>query len=387
MISNKAQEIPPFIVMDVLEKAQELEVLGENIIHLEVGEPDFDTPECIKRAAQRAIEEGKTHYTHSLGLWELRDAIAQHYNAQYGLSVSAHNVIVTAGTSPAMFLVFAALINPGDEVILPNPHYACYPNFIKFLGGTPVYVPLREENGFIYDIKELKRYLTARTKAIVINSPANPTGMLTPAEVFKKLACLGIPLISDEIYHGLVYEGKEHSALEFTKRAFVLNGFSKAYAMTGWRLGYLIAPKEFIRPIQKIQQNFFICAPSIAQYAAIAALKEAQKDVVRMRQTYDKRRRYVFKALKEMGIKLNTCPQGAFYFFINVKHFIRSVSGLPNSYALAFDILKKVKVAVTPGVDFGQMGEGYLRLSYANSLEKIKEGLKRLKAYFGVHEN
>ena len=375
MIAARAREIPPFIVMDVLERAQALEAKGENVIHLEVGEPDFDTPECIKQAAARAIAEGKTHYTHSLGLLELREAIAAHYRHKYGVAVEPANIIVTAGTSPAMFLIFAALIEPGDEIILPDPHYACYPNFIRFLGGRPIYVPVREENGFVYEVEEVKKAISARTKAILINSPANPTGMLTPPAVIKELAALGIPLISDEIYHGLVYEGKEHSALEFTENAFVLNGFSKAYAMTGWRLGYLIAPAAFIRPMQKIQQNFFICAPSIAQYAAIAALKEAQPEVERMRAIYDERRKYLFSALKEMGLAPKQPPQGAFYFFINVQHITT------DSYRLAFDILEKVKVAVTPGIDFGKRGEGFLRLSYANSLENIKEGLKRLKIY------
>ena len=375
MIAARAREIPPFIVMDVLERAQALEAKGENVIHLEVGEPDFDTPECIKQAAARAIAEGKTHYTHSLGLLELRETIAAHYRHKYGVAVEPANIIVTAGTSPAMFLIFAALIEPGDEIILPDPHYACYPNFIRFLGGRPIYVPVREENGFVYEVEEVKKAISARTKAILINSPANPTGMLTPPAVIKELAALGIPLISDEIYHGLVYEGKEHSALEFTENAFVLNGFSKAYAMTGWRLGYLIAPAAFIRPMQKIQQNFFICAPSIAQYAAIAALKEAQPEVERMRAIYDERRKYLFSALKEMGLAPKQPPQGAFYFFINVKHIAT------DSYHLAFDILEKVKVAVTPGIDFGKRGEGFLRLSYANSLENIKEGLKRLKIY------
>ncbi|MDL1970445.1 MAG: pyridoxal phosphate-dependent aminotransferase [Candidatus Desulfofervidaceae bacterium] len=375
MIAKRAQEIPPFIVMDVLERAQALERQGESIIHLEVGEPDFDTPACVKRAAEEALVTGKTHYTHSLGIPELRETIATHYQQRYGVEVSPENVVVTAGTSPAMLLIFASLLEPGDEIILPDPHYACYPNFIRFLGGQPIFVPVREENNFVYDVDEVKKAISPRTKGILINSPSNPTGMLTLPEVMKDLTEFGLPIISDEIYHHLVYEGKERSILEFTNNAFVLNGFSKAYAMTGWRLGYLIAPPTFIRPIQKMQQNFFICAPSLAQYAGVTALKEAEPDVVKMRLIYNERRLYLYSALKEMGFSLKRPPEGAFYFFINVKHISQ------DSYSLAFDILEKAKVAVTPGIDFGKGGEGYLRLSYANSLENIKEGLRRLKEY------
>ncbi len=375
MIAKRAQEMPPFLVMDVLERAQILEKQGENIIHLEVGEPDFATPSCIKEAAKRALKAGKTHYTHSLGIFELRETIAEHYQQKYGVAISPENIIITAGTSPAMFLIFSSLLEPGDEIILPNPHYACYPNFIRFLGGKPIFIPVREENNFIYDVDQIKKAISPRTKGIIVNSPANPTGMLTPGEIMQAIAELGISIISDEIYHQLVYEEVEHSALEFTDNAFVLNGFSKAYAMTGWRLGYLIAPPSFVRPIQKIQQNFFICAPSLAQYAALAALKKAQPEVLKMRQIYNQRRLYLYKALKELGFSLKTPPQGAFYFFINVKHLSQ------DSYTLAFDILEKIKVAVTPGIDFGSEGEGFLRISYANSLKNIKEGLNRLKNY------
>jgi len=378
MIARRAKEISPFIVMDILEKAKSLEKQGHHVIHLEIGEPDFDTPECIKKAAIDAIKKGKTYYTHSLGLPELREAIANYYQEKYKVTVSPEQVIVTAGSSPAIFLVFASLLEPGDEVIVPNPGYACYPNFIHFFGAKPIFIPVKEENGFVYDLIDIKKVLNRRTKAIIINSPANPTGALTPSEIIESLADFGLPLISDEIYHGLVYEGEEKTALEFSENAFILNGFSKSYAMTGWRLGYVIAPKKFIRHMQKIQQNFFICTSSIAQYAGIAALKEAKKDVLKMREIYNERRIFVFHTLKEIGFPLKKPPQGAFYFFINVKHISN------NSYALAFDILEKVKVAVTPGIDFGTEGEGFLRISYANSLENIKEGLRRLKNYFKI---
>jgi aspartate/methionine/tyrosine aminotransferase len=370
-----------FIVMDVLEKANAMERDGARIIHLEVGEPDFDAPACVKTAACRALEDGHTHYTHSMGNFELREAIAVYYRETYGVGIQPEQIIVTSGSSPAILLVFSALLDPGDEVIISDPHYACYPNFIKFVQGVPVEVPVLEEDGFQYRPEEIRRRITARTKAIFINSPSNPTGNLLSADRMREIAAMAAgpndPLIvSDEIYHGLVYEGKDHSILEFTDRAFVLNGFSKLFAMTGLRLGYVIAPQSLIRPMQKLQQNFFISANSMVQKAAIAALKCAGEDVARMKSVYDERRRFMIRRLREIGLGITVEPTGAFYVFANVKAFSA------DSYRLAFDILEKAHVGVTPGIDFGRNGEGYLRFSYANSMENIAEGMDRLEAYF-----
>ena len=375
MVTKRAQEIPPFIVMEVMEKAAAMEREGEDIIHLEVGEPDFDTPQCIKEAAIRAIREGKTHYTHSMGLLELREAIAEHYFGKYGVEVSPEQILVTSGTSPAMLLLFMSLLEPGEEVILPNPYYACYPNFVRMVEGKPVFVKVLEEEGFQYRPEEIKALIGPRTKGIFVNSPANPTGNLTPPERLRAIADLGRTIISDEIYHGLVYEGKEHSILEFTRNALVINGFSKPFAMTGWRLGYLIVPPEFVRPLQKMHQNFFISANSFVQWAGIAALKEAGADVVRMKDTYNVRRKFIIQKLRELGFGITVEPTGAFYVFVNAKHISQ------DSHKLAFDILEKAHVGVTPGIDFGQNGEGYLRFSYANSMENIREGLDRVETY------
>jgi aspartate/methionine/tyrosine aminotransferase len=375
MISKKAQEIPPFIVMDVLEKAQELERGGEHVIHLEVGEPDFDTPECINEAGYRAICDGKTHYTHSMGLVELREAIAEDYCNKYRVRISPEQVLVASGTSPAMVLLFSALLDAGDEVILSNPYYPCYPNIIRFVDGTPVFVRVLEEEGFQYRPEMIEEKLSPRVKGIMINSPANPTGNIMSAERMKRIAQLPPYIISDEIYHGLVYEGKEHSILEFTDRAFVINGFSKLYAMTGWRLGYLIAPKEFIRPMQKIQQNLFISASSFSQWAAVAGLNDAAADVRKMKETYDQRRRYLIPRLRELGFGITVEPTGAFYILANAKRFSE------DSYQLAFDILQEAKVGVAPGIDFGSNAEGYLRFCYANSMENIVEGMNRIEKY------
>jgi aspartate/methionine/tyrosine aminotransferase len=375
MITSRAKAMKSFIVMDVLERAQEMERSGRRVIHLEVGEPDFDTPEPIKEACLRAIREGQTHYTHSLGLVPLREAICKHYAEKYGVEVSPDQVLVTSGTSPAMLLLFSALLEPGDEVILSNPYYPCYPNFISYVGGRPVLVDTEEKEGFQYLPVAIKKKTTPQTKAIIVNSPSNPTGIVMDKERMEEIAILPPPVISDEIYHGLVYKGEEHTMLEFTDRCFVLNGFSKLYAMTGWRLGYLIAPQEFIRPMQVMQQNLFISPNSFVQWAGIAALQEAHKEVAHMKEIYNRRREFMLPRLRELGFGVAVEPTGAFYILANARKY----SG--DSYQLAFDILEKAEVGVTPGIDFGSGAEGFLRFSYANSLENIEEGMERLQKY------
>jgi len=376
MTTARTRDITSFIVMDVLEKAHEMERGGVDIVHLEIGEPDFDMPQCVKAAACEALDAGYTHYTHSLGLLELREAICEYYQTTYNVTVDPGNIIVCSGTSPAIFMLFSALVEPGEEIIISDPHYACYPNFIKFIGGVPVTVPVFEEEGFQYRPEAIKEKISPRTKGIFINYPSNPTGNLISTERLEAIASLGPDIISDEIYHGLVYEGKEHSILEFTDRAFVLNGFSKLYAMTGMRLGYVIVPPEFVRPIQKIHQNFFISANAMVQKAGITALKQAGADTARMRDTYNRRRKYMLERIRGLGLGITVEPTGAFYVFANAKH----VSN--DSYALAFDILEKAHVGVAPGIDFGPHGEGYLRFSYATSIENIEKGMDRLEKYF-----
>ena len=376
MITRRATDIPSFIVMDILERAQEMERSGIDVIHLEIGEPDFDTPEVVKEAGRRAISDGHTHYTHSQGIMELREAIAEDYHKRYGVDVSPSNIIVTAGTSPAMLMIFSTLLEAGDEVIFSNPHYACYPNFVNFFEATPVFVNLDESDGFQYRPEAIKGKITDRTRAVFVNSPANPTGTVLTPDRMADIASAGRLVISDEIYHGLIYgDAKDHTMLEYTDECVVINGFSKLYAMTGWRLGYIIAPERFIRPMQKIQQNFFISASSVSQKAGLVALTEAHDDVARMRQTYAERRNFLVKGLRELGFNIPVEPFGAFYVLVNAKHLNE------DSYKLAFDILEKAHVGVTPGIDFGTNAEGYLRFSYANSVDNIEEGLRRLGTY------
>lgn len=382
-IAKRCEEMTSFLVMDVLEEAQRMEREGRSVIHLEVGEPDFDTPECIRRASCEALDKGHTHYTHSLGIVELREAVCQDYKKRYNVAIDPDQVIITQGTSPAMFMLFSTILEAGDKVITSDPCYACYHNFIRFPGGVPVPVRVTEEDGFQYRLSAIREAMDEQVKAIFINSPANPTGTLLSDERMEGIARLAeetdIWVVSDEIYHGLVYEGKERSILEFTDKAFVLNGFSKLYAMTGWRLGYLIAPLEFVRSMQKLCQNFFISANTMAQWAGVAALKEADEDVARMKEVYNERRVYMLQRLKAMGFDIKHEPTGAFYVIVNMRHLAEQFGG--SSLKLAYDILQQAGVGVTPGIDFGPGAEGYIRFSYANSLENIKEGMDRLERY------
>ncbi len=364
-----------FIVMDVLERANELQREGVDVIHLEVGEPDFDLPECIANAAIDAQKNGTTHYTHSLGDPLLRSAISEFYKSEYGVTVDPDCILVTSGSSPAILMTLMLLCEAGDEAIMSNPGYPCYRNFALACHAEPVCVSLHAECDFQYDIDEIKKKITEKTRAIFVNSPMNPTGTLVSDNVFEELSELDIPIISDEIYHGLVYEGKARSILEFTDKAFVINGFSKRFAMTGLRLGYLIAPKEYMRKLQILQQNLFICAPSTAQKAGIAALKDSKPDVDLMRSVYNERRIYIIERLRKIGFVIHTEPHGAFYVFCDASKFTN------NSYRFAFDVLEKAHVGITPGVDFGTNGEGFVRFSYANSIENIRTAMDRLEQY------
>jgi aspartate/methionine/tyrosine aminotransferase len=376
-ITEKVKKLPPFYVMEVLERAQELERSNRDIVHLEVGEPDFPTPRHICEAASKALLNGETKYTHSLGLLQLRVAVVRYYNEKFGLELSPDQVIITSGTSPALLLLFMGLLEPGDEVVMSNPYFACYPNFVEIMGGKPIYVYTREADGFRLDPDIISRAITPLTKAILINSPCNPTGrVLGPRDLHSITEAAGdVPIISDEIYQGLIYRGKDHSILEYTDNAFVLNGFSKLFAMTGWRLGYLIAPKECIRPLQKMQQNFFICANSFVQHGGVAALEGPKEHIKEMVAEYDRRRKYMVKGLRAMGFGVKSEPEGAYYILANAKKFG------DNSLELSRNILEGAGVAVTPGIDFGDGAEGYIRFSYSNGIDNIREGLDKLDKY------
>jgi aspartate/methionine/tyrosine aminotransferase len=380
--AKRVQEVEPFLAVEVAERAQELERSGIDVVHLEFGEPDFEAPPVVRDALERAIKDGRTRYAHSLGILPLREAIAEHYAGTYGVTVSPDQILVTAGTSPAMLLLFGHLLDAGDEVVLSDPYYACYPNFIRYAEGRPVYVDVTESDGFQYRPEAIREKLGPRTRAIVINSPANPSGAVLSAERIVAIAELsrgdGPFIVSDEIYHGLSYVGRDRTVLEFTDRAFVLNGFSKAYAMTGWRLGWVIGPREHIRALQTLYGNFFISTNEFVQWAGVAALREAGADSRRFRAIFDDRRRAMIAGLRGIGLGVGAEPTGAFYVLANARHLSR------DSVSLAREILESSHVAVTPGAAFGANAEGYLRFSYASSLERIREGLSRLERFLAA---
>jgi len=376
--ARRCRDIEPFLAVEVFERAQALERSGIDVVHLEFGEPDFETPPVIREAAEKALKDGLTRYAASLGILPLREAIAEHYTEAYGVRVSPEQILVTAGTSPAMLLLFGHLLDPGDEVVLTDPYYACYPNFIRYADGVPTYVGVTEEDGFQATGQAIRERLSPRTKAILINSPANPTGTVMPEFRIAEIAALGPLVVSDEIYHGLTYEGRERSILEFTDRAFVLNGFSKAFAMTGWRLGWVVAPREHIRSLQKLYGNFFISTNEFVQWAGIAALREARDETRRFRAIFDERRRVMIAGLRAAGLGVGFEPTGAFYVLANARRFST------DSTRFAYEILEECHVAVTPGAAFGTNAEGYLRFSYAASVERIREGLARLARFLAT---
>jgi aspartate/methionine/tyrosine aminotransferase len=375
--SPRARNIRPFLAMEVMERAHAMERDGANVIHLEIGEPDFPAHPAAVRACIDAIEVGETHYTDSRGLAELREAIAEDYRRRFGVVVDPSRVIVTNGTSSALVLIFSLLVDAGDEVVVGTPHYPCYPNFIRISGGVPVLVRCEPGAGYELDVDSVRAAITPRTRAIVVGSPANPTGAIQSEQTLRALAGLGLPIISDEIYAGLVYDNASvTTALAVTDDAYVLDGFSKRYAMRGFRLGYAIVPEPAKRLVQIMQQNLFISANSFVQHAGIAVLRDEGRSGDRilheMLDAYASRRRTLIDGLRSLGFEVPVDPLGAFYVFADARRFGS------DSLELAFALLERAQVGVAPGVDFGDAGEGWLRFSYANSESAICEALERI---------
>ncbi len=364
---------------EVLARAKALEAQGREVVHLEIGEPDFDTPKHIIDAACKALHSGYTHYTPSAGIPELRKAIAEEMSRTRGIPVEADNVVVTPGGKPIMFYVILALAEPGDEVIYPNPGFPIYESMINFTGAKPVPIPLREEYNFAFDMDEFKKLVTKKTRLIIINSPHNPTGGILDKGTLHEIARIAmerdIPVLSDEIYDRILYDGEFYSIASIPgmqERTIILNGFSKTYAMTGWRLGYGVMPKDFAVHITRLMTNSNSCTNAATQIAGIAALKGPQDDVDRMVAAFRERRDVIVKGLNEIPGVSCVLPKGAFYAFPNIKG-----TGM-QSKPLADYLLNEAGVACLSGTSFGAYGEGYLRLSYANSVENIQKALERM---------
>lgn len=375
-ITHHLDNLTPFLAMEVFAKAQELEKQGKNIIHLEFGEPDFPTPEVITQAAIRSIEESQTKYTHTQGIELFREAVVNKYKKQFNVSFTPSQIITSTGSSILLYMAMRLLVPPGDEIIMTDPCYACFDNLATIAGITPVKVQLHLEDNFQLDIQALKKKITKKTKAILINTPMNPTGTVFSKEVMQGLADLEIPIISDEIYTDLVYEGDFYSMLNFTDNCIVINGLSKYYAMTGWRLGYMIFNQAWRKAASHLHQNMMISATHFIQQAGTVALTKAEADCEKMKVEFGKRRSYLLKRLKESGLDPQYTPTGAFYVLL------KSPTPTRPSLDLSLDILEKAGVALTPGVDFGKAGEGFLRFSYANSMANLDEAVNRLSYYF-----
>ncbi|ALV63082.1 Aspartate aminotransferase [Thermococcus sp. 2319x1] len=364
-------------IRELFERASKM----ENVISLGIGEPDFETPQNIKEAAKRALDEGWTHYTPNAGIPELREAVSDYYRDHYGVNVLPERVIVTAGAYEATYLAFETLLESGDEVIIPDPAFVCYVEDAKIADAKPIRLPLKEENGFQPDPDELLELITKRTRMIVVNYPNNPTGAVLDEEVAKAIADIAqdynIYILSDEPYEHFLYDGAKHvPMIKYAPDNTVLaNSFSKTFAMTGWRLGFTIAPEEIIKDMIKLHAYIIGNVASFVQVAGVAALKEeaSWKAVEEMRKEYAERRKLVLEHLKEMPYIKALEPKGAFYIFANIKE-----TGM-KSEEFAEWLLEKARVVVIPGTAFGPNGEGYIRISYATSKEKLLEAMERIK--------
>ena len=380
-IAARMNRMAPSGIRKVNEKALAMERAGEKVLHFEIGRPDFDTPEYIKRAAEQALAEGKVHYTSNFGLMELRQAIADKLKRENNVDYTASEVLVTVGLSEAVFAVLATILEEGDEILVPDPVWLNYINVPNLLGAKAVTYGLTEETGFQMNLEEVKAKITPKTRAIVIITPNNPTGGVLSEDVLKELAEIAVSndlmVISDEVYERLVYDGAKHISIAslpgMKERTFTMNGMSKAYAMDGWRLGYVAAPEEYILAMNKFHQHNTTCAPNFVQVAAIAALNEEGDEVKEMVKEYQRRRDYAVKAINEIPGLHCECPKGAFYIFINCKSLNMKSADL-SAY-----LLEEAKIALVPGDVFGPGGEGYLRMSFANSYENVVEGCAQLK--------
>ena len=379
--TRRAGKIEPFYVMELLEKARTLEAKGVDVVHMEIGEPDFTTPTAIGAAAVRAIEAGRTFYTHSLGLPELRERIARFYAESKGVSVPADRIIVTSGTSGGFFLLSAVLLDKRRNLLISDPGYPCYRNFGTLFDARIASLPVSEATGFEITPEEVDA-LGIVPHLLMICSPSNPTGTVYGADSIARLHRLvrkrGGIMAVDEIYAGLTYGTDAPSALAVSDGIVVIDGFSKVYAMTGWRLGWIVVPEALVRPIQRVAQNVFISAPTIAQYAALEAFDTAG-DLLAMKKTYEERRAFLFPRLKELGFRLPAWPEGAFYIYAGIERWRM------DSMEFVERALFEARVAITPGYDFGAYRAGsHVRFSYANSMERLKEGCERLEGWLAT---
>lgn len=380
-LADRMQDIQPFFVMDLLARARELEAQGHSVVHMEIGEPDFPTPQPIIKAGQQSLTDEKTHYTPAMGLPELRLQIAKYYQSEFNIELNPRRIIITPGASGALQLALAVLVNPNDKVMMTDPGYPCNRHMVRLFEGEAVSVPVNADSLFQLTPQLLNQYWSEQTVAVMIASPSNPTGtrldkqsMQALIEATQKHQAL---LIVDEIYQGLVYDAENYSALSISDDIIVINSFSKYFGMTGWRLGWMVVPEEMVDAIDRVSQNIFLAASTTAQYAAIQAFTPASMRIIHQRRDEFKARRdYLLPALTRLGFKIMAEPQGAFYIYADCSAFS------DDSFDLSNQLLEKAGVAVTPGKDFGShKSSQYLRFAYTQPVSVLEQGVARLEKY------
>lgn len=380
-VAQRMEGIEPFQVMELLARGKDLEAQGQAIVHMEIGEPDFITPQPVVEAGIAALRSGQVHYAPALGLLPLREAIANWYHQSAGIRVPSERIIVTPGASGALLLAMAVLLDPGDTVLITDPGYPCNRSFVRFLGGEAVCIPITSEDRYQFTARHIESHWTPTTRAALAASPANPTGAILSREtlvaLIDSIESRHGSLVMDEIYHGLVYEGETTTALALSDQVFVINSFSKYFGMTGWRLGWLVVPECFIRAVDKLIQNLFLAVSTPTQYAALAAFRPETLQILEARRAeFQRRRDFLLPALRDLGFHIPATPQGAFYIYADCSRFST------DSFAFAKDVLEKIGVAVTPGIDFGCNAPGrHLRFSYTTSMLQLQRGVERLQAY------
>lgn len=383
-LAARMLDIQPFYVMDILAQARAQEAAGRSIIHMEIGEPDAPTSEPIIQAGIAALRAGHTHYTPALGLPALRAAIAAYYASRYGVTIDPARVVVTSGSSGALLLAMGVLLNPGDQVLLADPGYPCNRHFVRFVEGEAINVPVTARTRFQLDAEHIAEHWSEHTRAALVASPANPTGMLLSQTELQALHCAvaqrGGTLIVDEIYHGLTYGCDAGTALAVSDDIFVINSFSKYFGMTGWRLGWMIAPEAYVPALDRLAQNLFLAAPTPAQHAALAAFAPETIAILEARRTeFMQRRDFLLPALRQLGFDLPLVPEGAFYLYAGCGAFTQDSRQFANA------ILEQAGVAITPGLDFGNFEpETHVRFAYTTALPKLEQGVERLARFLGA---
>ena len=379
--AKRMDDIQPFHVMELLTRARQLEAEGRDIIHMEVGEPDFTTPEPIIQAGIEALQAGKTHYTPAAGIPELRLALSGFYQQRYGVKIDPARILITPGASGALLLATGVLLDIGDELIMADPGYPCNRNFTRFVEARARMVPVDADSGYQLTAEHVKQAWNAQTAGVLLASPANPTGTLVGAEQLKaihqQVAAKGGSLIVDEIYHGLVYDSEAQTALAISDDIFVINSFSKYFNMTGWRLGWMVVPQAYIPLADKLAQNLFLAAPTLAQHAALACFEPETLAILEARRLeFQKRRDFLLPALRELGFDIPLTPEGAFYIYANCE------SVTDDSFSFSQELLEEAGVAVTPGLDFGHhRAAQHLRFAYTTSVERLAEGVERIRKF------